>query len=107
MAAAPKMLAHNVYFSLNQNSDAAREKLVAACKKYLSGHPETISFAIGVMAKDLNRAVNDQGFDVSLHVVFVNKAAHDEYQNSERHLKFVEEGKDKWTRRVFDSYLGA
>ena len=27
------MLAHNVYFSLADNSDAAKEKLVAACKK--------------------------------------------------------------------------
>jgi hypothetical protein len=49
MTVAPKMLAHNVYFSLNQNSEAARARLVAACKKYLSGHPETISFAIGVL----------------------------------------------------------
>ncbi len=32
-------LAHSVYFSLNDNSLAAKEKLIAACKKYLSGHP--------------------------------------------------------------------
>ena len=35
------MLAHNVYFTLHDNSAAAKEKLVAACKKYLTGHPGT------------------------------------------------------------------
>ncbi len=28
-------LAHNVYFSLNDDTDVAREKFIASCKKYL------------------------------------------------------------------------
>ena len=36
---APQLLSHDVYFSLNDASPAAREALVAACKKYLTGHP--------------------------------------------------------------------
>lgn len=99
-------IAHSVYFSLNDSSDGAKEKLIAACEKYLSGHPDTVSFAVGVLARDLTRPVNDQDFDVSLHVVFTNKAAHDKYQAAEKHLTFIEENKANWKKvRVFDSYL--
>jgi hypothetical protein len=99
-------LAHNVYFSLNDKSDAAKEKLIAACKKYLSGHPDTVFFAVGVLAKDLNRPVNDRDFDVALQLVFKSKAAHDQYAKADRHMKFIEENKDNWKKvRVFDSYL--
>jgi hypothetical protein len=104
--AADRMLAHNVYFSLSDNSDAAKEKLVAACKKHLSGHPGTVFFAAGTLANDCDRPVNDRDFDVGLHVVFKNKAAHDQYAKAERHLKFIEENKDNWKKvRVFDSYV--
>jgi hypothetical protein len=99
-------LAHNVYFSLNDNSDAATEKLVAACEKYLSGHSGSESFAIGRLAKDLKQPVNDQEFDVSIQFVFTNKAAFEKYSKSEKHLKFIEENKANWKKvRVFDSYL--
>jgi len=99
-------LAHNVYFSLTDNSDAAKDKLLAACKKYLGGHPGTESFAIGRLAKDLKQPVNDQDFDVSIQFVFKNKAAFEKYSKSEKHLKFIEENKANWKKvRVFDSYL--
>jgi len=101
------LLAHNVYFSLNDNSDPAREKLIAACKKYLSGHPGTVFFAAGALAKDLDRPVNDRDFDVALHVVFDSKESHDRYQKESRHLKFIEENTANWKKvRVFDSYVG-
>ena len=101
------LLAHNVYFSLNDNSEAAKEKLVAACKKYLNGHPGTVFFAVGVLVRDLDRSVNDRDFDVSLHIVFEGKEAHDRYQKAERHLKFIEENTSNWKKvRVFDSYVG-
>lgn len=99
-------LAHMVYFKLKDNSPAAKQKLVAACDKYLSGHEGTIFYAAGVLADDLARDVNDRDFDVSLHLIFENKAAHDKYQEHPRHLKFIEENKDNWAKvRVFDSYL--
>ena len=99
-------VAHNVYFSLNDNSDVAKEKFVASCKKYLSGHPDTSFFAVGVLAKDMKRPVNDQDFDVSIHIVFTNKAAHDKYNVSEKHLKFIDENKTSIKKvRVFDTYL--
>jgi hypothetical protein len=101
-----KMLSHDVFFTLNDNSPQAKEKLIAACKKYLSGHPGTIWFAAGPMGEEFQREVNDRGFDVALHLVFKNKAAHDEYSKAERHMKFIEQYKDNWKKvRVFDSYI--
>jgi hypothetical protein len=100
----PSLLSHSVFFSLNDNCPAAREKLVAACKKYLSGHPGTMFFAAGTLAKGLDRPVNDRDFDVALHVVFQDRAAHDAYQQAERHLQFIQENKANWkTVRVFDA----
>ena len=101
-----KMLAHDVYFSLKDNSPQAKEKLIAACEKYLSGHPGTIWFAAGPLGEEFKRDVNDRDFDVALHVVFKNKAAHDQYAKAERHLKFIKETKPNWKKvRVFDSYV--
>ena len=76
----------------------------ASC--FLTGHEGTISFATGTLAGDLNGPFNDQDFDVSVHLVFVNKAALDKYHEHPRHQKFVDENKDNWEKvRVFDSYL--
>ena len=104
--AAEPMVAHNVYFSLNDNSAAAKQKLVAACKKYLSNHPGEVSFSVGTRATDLNRPVNDRDFDVSLRVLFQTKAFQDAYQKAQRHLDFIQENQGNWKKvRVFDSYL--
>jgi hypothetical protein len=101
-----RMLAHDVYFSLTDNSAQAKEKLIAACKKYLSGHPGTIWFAAGPLGEEFQREVNDRDFDVALHLVFKNKAAHDQYAKAERHMKFIAENKANWKKvRVFDSYV--
>ena len=103
--AAP-MLSHDVFFSLKDASDASKRELVAACKKYLSGHPGAVFFSTGVRAEECARPVNDRDFDVSLHIVFKDKAAHDAYQKAERHLTFAKEYDSRWTKvRVFDSYV--
>jgi hypothetical protein len=100
------LLSHDVYFTLKDNSAAARQKLVDACKKYLTGHPGTVSFSAGTRVGELTRDVNDQDFDVALHLVFKDKAAHDAYQDAPRHKQFIEENKDNWKKvRVFDSYV--
>lgn len=99
-------LGHMVYFKLKDSSGANRAKLAAACKLLLTGHEGTVSFAVGTLAGDLNGPLNDREFDVSLHLVFVNKAALDKYHAHARHDKFVEENKETWEKvRVFDSYL--
>jgi hypothetical protein len=98
------MLVHDVYFTLKDNTPAARQALVAACRKYLGQHPGTVFFACGPLAEDLNREVNDRGFDVALHIAFEDQAAHDRYQEAPLHLKFIEENRHNWAKvRVFDS----
>ena len=99
-------LAHTVFFSLKEKSPAARERLVAACHRYLKPHPGVVFFAAGVLAEDLKREVNDREFDVSLHVVFDSRASHDKYQTADLHLKFIKENEASWAKvRVFDSIV--
>ena len=98
------MLAHNVYFSLHDNSEAARAKMVDACKTYLADHPGVLFFACGTLQPELSRPVNDRGFDVALHVVFDSLATHDAYQDAPLHHRFIAENRENWKQvRVFDS----
>lgn len=102
-----KPIGHMVYFKLKDRSPAARDKLVAACKKYLENHDGVRYFAAGVLAEEFDREVNDRDWDVALHLVFANKASHDKYQDHPDHIKFIEENKDNWAKvRVFDSIIG-
>lgn len=106
-AASPaRALAHDVYFTLHDASPSARQKLVEACRTYLTGHEGTVFFATGVRAEEMGREVNDRGYDVSLHVYFRDKAAHDAYQAHSRHQQFIAAMRDNWkTVRVFDSWV--
>ncbi len=91
---------------MNDPSPDARAKLVAACRKYLTGHEGTVFFAAGTLAGELNRPVNDRDYDVALHVYFRDKAAHDKYQDAPRHKQFIEEMQGNWKKvRVFDSWV--
>jgi len=106
MTQASGLLAHNVFFSLHDRSEAARARLIGACQKYLAPHAGVVFFACGELAADLRREVNDLDFDVGLHVVFADQAAHDAYQTTPAHLQFIDENKADWKRvRVFDSVV--
>ena len=105
---AESQLAHMVFFTLKDDSDNAKQKMIDACNKYLSGHDGTVYYSAGALVPDLDRDVNDREFHIALHVVFKNRAAHDTYQKHERHLQFIQENKENWKKvRVFDSYLSA
>ena len=40
-------------------------------------------------------------------ITFKDKAAHDKYQDADKHKQFIEENKDNWKKvRVFDSLVG-
>jgi Stress responsive A/B Barrel Domain len=100
------MLAHNVYFTLEDDSIEAQKRLVDDCHKYLKDHPGIVFFAAGTLARELARPVNDRDFHVGLHIIFTNQAAHDAYQVHESHQRFVAENKASWKRvRVFDSLV--
>jgi hypothetical protein len=99
-------IGHMVYFKLKSNADSDKKKLVDACKKYLVNHEGTVYFSAGVLAEDFKREVNDRDFDVALHLVFKNRAAHDRYQDHPRHTQFIEENKANWSKvRVFDAVV--
>ena len=100
------LLCHNVYFTLKDRSQGAADALVAACKKYLTVQPGIVFFACGTLELALAREVNDRDFDVALHVVFTDRAAHDAYQQDDTHNRFIAEMKHNWARvRVFDSLV--
>jgi hypothetical protein len=98
------MHAHNIYFALNVKSEEIIAEFMADSKKYLAVQPGIISFACGVRETALDRPINDRDFDVSLHVLFDSKAAHDAYQVAPLHNEFVARQKDNWkVVRVFDT----
>jgi hypothetical protein len=103
-AKAEPHIVHNVFFALNDNSAAGKQKLVDACKTYLTNHEGTVYFSAGVVSDKLTRPVNDREWDVGLHIVFKTMADHDRYQDHPRHTKFIDENKASWKKvRVFDS----
>ena len=51
------VVGHMVFFQLTDNSDAAKAKLVAACKKYLKNHDGVLYFSAGVRGKEFDRDV--------------------------------------------------
>jgi hypothetical protein len=105
MSDATKQIGHMVFFKLNDNSGPAKQAMLEACQKYLTGHPGTDYFSVGTVA-DHDRDVNDRDFDIALHLVFENVAAHDQYQVAPRHDQFIAENKDNWAHvRVFDSVI--
>ena len=98
------MLAHSVYFSLNDRSEAAIQKMLGDCRKYLTGHPGIMFFACGTPNQELTCRVNDRDFDVALHIVFDSKDTHDAYQDAPSHHRFISENKPNWRQvRVFDA----
>ncbi len=106
-APAPQ-LAHSVVFTLKDRSAASREAFVALCDKYLTNHRGAVAYACGVIAEDVKEGASDREFDVTLHVVFEDKAALAEYLKSPRHDQFVASLAGKLAKvRVFDSYLPA
>ena len=99
------MLCHSVYFRLKDRSPAAIERLVAGCREHLSGHPGEVVFAVGTCS-GYDRHVNDRDWDVALHLVFDSHAAHDSYQQAQRHEIFIAAHADSWEQvRVFDADL--
>jgi len=98
------MIAHNVYFLLNETSTEAQQKLVAECHEYLADIPGIAFYAAGTLAEQFDRPVNDRDFHVALHVVFTDGDAMKTYLEHPRHVEFVERNKANWAKvRVFDS----
>ena len=101
-------LVHDVYFALQDASHAMRQQLVDECYRRLAGIDGIVFFAAGTRDPELQRDVNDRDYDVSLHVVFRDRAAHDAYQIAPAHADFIAANRANWRRvRVFDSAIAA
>lgn len=99
-------LMHNVFFKLNDKSPASVRKMLDDCRKYLTVQPGIVSFACGTRDEGLTREVNAQDWDIGLHVLFTDRAAHDAYQDDATHDKFIAENKSNWAKvQVFDSLV--
>ena len=90
---------------------AGRQAFFQQCKGVLERRTETVQpgivfFCCGKLEPELAREVNDRDFDVALHVVFTDRAAHDAYQADDMHNRFIAEMKPNWAKvRVFDSLV--
>ncbi len=101
-----EQIAHVVFFTLHESTAETRAALVASCDKHLSDHDGVLYYSAGQRGAHFNRPVNDQAFDVALHVVFRSQADHDQYQQHPRHQAFIAENKATWQAvRVFDSVI--
>lgn len=108
LEAAEPRVGHMVFFELAKKTPENQQKLIAACDKYLSDQDGVVYYSAGGRAEDFDRSVNQTDFDVALHLVFKNKAAHDAYQVSPKHKQFIKENNQLWGKvQVFDSYLPA
>jgi hypothetical protein len=101
-----KQVAHMVFFTLKESTNETVQALIDSCNCYLTDHDGVVYYSVGARGAEFNSSVNNQKYDVGLHVVFADKAAHDVYQTAARHLAFIAENKDSWeTVGIFDSYV--
>jgi len=97
------MIAHSVYFSLNDNGEQAKQQFLADCHTYLASAPGAVFYAAGTLS-DVARPVSDRDYDVALHLVFQTRADLDAYGANPQHLEFIARNKPNWKKlRVFDS----
>ena len=97
------MLAHNVYFTLHNNSPAAVQAMIEDCHRYLAPLPGIVFYAAGTCS-DVDRSSSDADYDVALHVVFQDRAALDAYMTAPKHVEFIEKHQANWKDvRAFDS----
>lgn len=103
--AAGTVLSHDLYFQLKDNSPESQQKLVDACKKYLSPHPGIVFFAVGTIS-DIKGAFNDRNYDVVCHIVFTDRAALSTYAKTKEHQQFITECSSMFKGlRIFDSMV--
>lgn len=103
---AGQLVAHHVFFTLQTDSDEAREELVASCHESLSQIDGILEFSAGTRVEELTGAANDTEYHVSLHILFESREALDAYIEDANHLAFLGQNADDWTNvRVFDSHV--
>ena len=101
------MIAHNVYFTLDDNSPAAVKAMIEDCHRCLAHLPGIVFYAAGTCS-DVDRPVSDRDYDVALQVVFQDRAALDAYSTNPTHVAFMDKHGANWKGvRVFDSCVSS
>jgi hypothetical protein len=97
------MFIHHVYFWLKPDAGkAAKENLIADCRSLLAKVPGVQQLWAGEPAGN-QREIVDNSYSVALAVVFLDRAAHDAYQEHPLHLEFIARHEPHWQRlRVYD-----
>lgn len=98
-------LSHDVYFTLKDNTPEMRAALVRDCLglRSLDG---VVALWVGPRAEEFDRETNDHAFDMALHVLFRDRAAHDLYQVSTQHQALLSTWMQRFASvRVFDSWV--
>lgn len=96
------MLLHSVYFWLSNPESSDDRAALKAGLESLRGISDIQTAYIGSPA-ETRRPVIDHSYDLSLIVIFADKAAHDVYQDHPVHLEFVAECKHLWNQaKIYD-----
>lgn len=96
-------LVHSVFFTLREDSPAARARLVADCRT-LSVIDGVELLEVGVRDESQTREVNDQEFDVALTVGFRDAAALARYIDHPVHQELLAKNGASFAKvRVFDA----
>jgi len=99
-------LAHMFFFQLSDTSRELVDDFIELCRKYLSGHRGQQHFSVGVRALEINRDVSGTNFEVSVHMIFENITAFNDYSKSASHEDFITQSAGMSPERiVYDSYL--
>jgi putative CocE/NonD family hydrolase len=98
------LLVHDVYFQLREDTQANRRALREACHT-LARLPGVVRLTTAEREEELARPGVSPDFDVSLEVVFADRAAHDAYQSSPEHQALLGEWAPRFARvNVFDAW---
>lgn len=97
------MFIHQVCFWLKSGTpEAAKDQLIADCRKYLAAVPGVRQLVAGPPA-GTTRDVVDRSYQVGLLVVLDDPKAHDVYQDYPSHHEFIARNKAHWEKvRVID-----
>ena len=102
----PRMFIHHVCFFLKPGTpDAAKEQLIADCRKYLAAVPGVKHLWAGANAMT-PREVVDQTYQIGLLVAMEDHAAHDVYQTHPLHDEFISRNKAHWDHVRIHDFLG-
>lgn len=98
--------AHMFFFQLSDTSKELVDDFIGLCVKYLSHHPGQQHFSVGCRALEIQRNVSALDFEISVHMIFEDFTAYQNYSQSRNHDEFITQSAGMSpSRSVYDSFL--